>query len=145
MVSLVRRLRRRSAATWTSCAGQRIGADEALPLPIEERRSLPPTAARLRGSRNDAARGFLVFRLVVLGDYAELLDRIEGERVTATRILPGHAARREIVLVARAIDEDVDVVCRKCPGRERFTRVVDPLALDAGPGCQLDQIEKVAI
>src|SRR5439155_7366695 len=118
---------------------------ETFALSIKERGSFPPATSRVGGSGDDAARGLLVLCLVVLGDDAELLDRIERERVAATRVLARHATRCKIVLVARAIDEDVDVVRRKRPSCERLSSVVDPAALDVGARRQLDEIEEVAI
>src|SRR2546422_160718 len=59
---------------------QGVGGDQAFPLPVEERRSLPPVAARLGSRSDERARGLLVLRFVVLRDNAKLLNRIQRER-----------------------------------------------------------------
>ena len=77
-------------------------ADEGVPGPGI------PTASRR--SRDDRARRLLILGLEVLRDDAVLLDRIPRKWIPTAGVLSGDAAAREIVLQARAVNEQVDVV-----------------------------------
>src|SRR5205823_6600424 len=87
-----------------------IRCHQALVLKREERIALPGVAAGLGRCHDDAARRFLVLRLVVLGDDPELLHRVAGEEVAAGSVLADYAAPHDVALVARAVNEDVDLV-----------------------------------
>src|SRR3989454_2920937 len=145
LVTGILRLGHRLAAGWTRCARQGVGGDQAFPLPVEERRSLPPVAARLGSRRDDRARGLLVLGLVVLRDNAKLLNRIQRERIAAARILPGDTARRQIVLEACSVDEHVHVVRWQRAAGKRLEGVVQAVVQDGGPRRDRNQTEEIAI
>ena len=78
-------------------------------------------------------------------DDAKLLNRVQRERVAPARILAGHATRREIVLVARAVDEHVDVICWQRATGERLDGVVESIVQDVDARREAREIEKIPI
>src|SRR4029077_14731472 len=62
-----------------------------------------------------------------------------------TCILPGHTAAREVVLVTRPVDEDIDVVGTLRPSGKRLSRIVDVAALDPGAWDEAREAEKISV
>src|SRR5690606_28765742 len=77
---------------------------------VPEEAALELIAARARHRGHRRAADLVVLGLVVGGDDLVFADRRLRERVAAAVILRGHAARGDVVLLANAVDEDVDVV-----------------------------------
>src|SRR4029079_435232 len=77
-------------------------------LEADERRAFPLVGARLGRCGDDRARRLLILGLEVLADDAVLLNRALRERISTARVLSGDAAARQVVLEARAVDEEVD-------------------------------------
>src|SRR5437016_13188174 len=82
---------------------ERIQRHQALVLEAEQDVPRPFVGAGLGGRRDDRARGLLIFRLVVLGDDAVLLDRASRERIAATSVLSYYAPYRLIVIQSRYV------------------------------------------
>ena len=123
--AVVRRLgeRRRLARRASDAVGdvlvaalEAVELHEALVLIAHERAAGPFVRARLRRRGDHRARRLLILRLEVLADDAVFLDRVLRKRIAAARVLAGDAAAGEIVLEARAVDEQVDRV-RRLPAR----------------------------
>ena len=77
---------------------------------VPEHRAAELVAAGLGDGNDGSAADLVEFRLVVGGDDLVFTDRELRERVAVGRILAGNAALQHIVLLANAIDEDVDAV-----------------------------------
>jgi len=78
-------------------------------------------------------------------DDAEFLDRVQGNGLPRLASCPATAARGKVVLVARAVDEDIHVIGRKRARGKRLPSVVGSAVLDAGSGRELDKSKKVPI
>ncbi|OMP13572.1 hypothetical protein COLO4_01397, partial [Corchorus olitorius] len=77
---------------------------------VEKALAMELVGARL-GARDDRDRADLVqLRLVVRRQHLILADRELRERVARRAVLPGQAAAQHVILLADAIDEDVDRV-----------------------------------
>ena len=66
--------------------------------------------ARLRDRGDRRAADLLELGLVVLRDHLVFGDRRLRERVAARAVLPGQTAAQDVVLLADAVDEHIDVV-----------------------------------
>jgi hypothetical protein len=87
----------------------------------------------------------LIFRFEVLTDDAVFLDRVLRERIAAARVLSGDAAAGEIVLEARAVDEQVDGVRRLPTGLDGpEVGAVDPVFAHCHARRESGELEKVA-
>src|SRR6266705_2350279 len=142
---------------WLCIGGALLGLNyairchQALVLKREERIALPGVAAGLGRGDDDATRCLLVLCLVVLRDHPELLHRVAGEEVAAGSVLADYAAPHDVALVARAVNEDVDLVgpVRRrgsrtgCSGDEAFLRGVDLVVLRGAAGRERGQVENV--
>ncbi len=128
---------------------ERVQGQQILVLVAEEHIPRPDTSTRSRTRRDDGARGLLVFGLEVLGEDAVFLDGVAGERIAATRILPGDTAGREVVLQTRPVNEHVHVVRPLCAGRKvarRDTlreRWIDAVFADDDSWGERRQVEEV--
>src|SRR5450759_2868473 len=81
-------------------------------LIADEHIAAPLVRTRLRRRGDDRARRLLILRLVVLADDTVLLNRVLREWIAATCVLAGDAAGSQIILEARAVDEQVHRVRR---------------------------------
>src|SRR6185437_9792316 len=93
--------------------------------------SLPRVGAGLGDRGDDCACRLLILGLEIVRDDAELLDRVPREGIPAARVLSRHAAGDDVVLVACAINEDIDLLGRLRAGGERLSRAVEPVGRDA--------------
>src|SRR5690606_36773602 len=101
----------------------RLGADEllmrrrALPLLaglVPEEAAVEFVGARPRHRRYGGAADLVVLGLVVRGDDLVLADGQLRERIALAVVLAGDAARGDVVLLAHAVDVDVDVAGALC-------------------------------
>ena len=103
--------------------GARVERHERLVLVLAERVALESVAAGFGDRGDDGARGFFILGLEVLRDHAELLHRVLRKRIPPARVLSRDSARQDVVLEARAVDEDVDVVRAHGSGCDRLAQV----------------------
>src|SRR5439155_18552445 len=101
----------------------------------------PNISTGLGGRRDDGARGLLVFSLEVLTDHPVFLNGAPGERIPLARVLACDAAARQVVLEARAVNEDVDRVRALTAGRKGARHAVDPVLSDRDAGSQRREVE----
>ncbi len=64
--------------------------------------------------------------------------------IAPAAVLSNHATVNQVVLVARAVDEHVDLIGRLGTGGQTPRCAVEPIILDAGTGGESRKIEKVA-
>ena len=86
-----------------------VRGHETLVLVLGEPVAVEVVFPGLRDRGDDGARGFFVLSFEVLRDDAELLDRVLRERIAPAGVLADDAAVQHVVLVARAVDEDVRI------------------------------------
>ena len=127
---------------------ERIQCHDCVVLESEEGVAFPGIAARAGRGDDDAARRLLVLGLVVLGEDAEFLNRVARKDVAAAPVLTHDSAACEVVLVARAVDEDVDLVGALGARRahnEGAARAADLIVLRDDAGRECGEIENVAV
>ena len=123
---------------------ERVERHHVLVLPIDQRVAAPRVTARLRGRRNDRARRVLILGLEVLGDDTVLLHGASREWITAAGVLASDAARCEVVLQARAVDEQVDLICRLTSCRDRLgVHAIDTIFGDRDARRESGEVEEI--
>ena len=128
--------------------GKRIDRDEVLVLVSKRGVARPRVATRFCRGGNDGTRGVLILCLEILGDNSVFLDRVSGERITATRVLPRDATRREVVLQTGSVDEHIDFrwslrTCGESLRSERPEWLHHPIRGDDYARSQCRQIKEV--
>src|SRR5207248_7651472 len=104
----------------------------------------PFVGTRLRDGGDDCARRLLVFGLEVARRHAELLHGISRKRIPATRILTCDSTLNDVVLVARAVDEDVHLLGGLRPGGERLAVLVNAIFGDPYARSEHGEIQEVS-
>ena len=99
--------------------------------------------ARLRDRSDGCSRQLVVFGLVVLRDDLVLADAKLRERIAARRILAGDATLQHVVLLADAVDVDVDRACRLRAALQ-LRRAVAGIDAERDAGNDIRELEEVA-
>ncbi|PAV66926.1 hypothetical protein WR25_22928 [Diploscapter pachys] len=110
LLAIVIRLRAALAVVRLAGPIEIRNADERLGLPFAEDVAVEAGAAGFRHRADDRGAGLFVFRLEVLRIDAEFLHGQLREGIAAAEVLAGDTAVVDGILLAEAVDEDVDVV-----------------------------------